>query len=56
MPDAYQTLLPDVLVKGGDWSPEDIVGSDLVPDTRSLPYEEGISTTGIIERIRTTLK
>jgi D-beta-D-heptose 7-phosphate kinase/D-beta-D-heptose 1-phosphate adenosyltransferase len=45
-------LRPDVLVKGGDWKKGDIVGSDLVPDTRSLPYVEGISTTGIMERIR----
>src|SRR3972149_2229606 len=29
-------LKPDVLVKGGDWKREEIVGSDIVPDTRSL--------------------
>jgi D-beta-D-heptose 7-phosphate kinase/D-beta-D-heptose 1-phosphate adenosyltransferase len=45
-------LRPDVLVKGGDWKPEDIVGSDLVPVTKSLPYFEGMSTTEIIEKIR----
>lgn len=45
-------LRPDVLVKGGDWKKADIVGSDIVPDTRSLPFHEGRSTTGIIERIR----
>lgn len=45
-------LMPDVLVKGGDWKPEDIVGSDLVPDTRSLPYFEGISTSEVIEKIK----
>ncbi len=45
-------LRPDVLVKGGDWKPEEIVGSDLVPETRSLPYIEGISTTGIIDKIK----
>jgi D-beta-D-heptose 7-phosphate kinase/D-beta-D-heptose 1-phosphate adenosyltransferase len=45
-------LKPDVLVKGGDWKPEEIVGSDLVPETRSLPYIEGISTTGIIDKIK----
>ncbi len=43
-------LMPDVLVKGGDWKPQDIVGSDLVKDTRSLPFVEGISTSGIIRR------
>ena len=45
-------LRPDVLVKGGDWKPEDIVGSDIVPVTKSLPYFEGMSTTEIIEKIR----
>ena len=45
-------LRPDVLVKGGDWKREDIVGSDLVPETVSLPFIPGISTTEIIERIR----
>jgi len=45
-------LLPDILVKGGDWKKEDIVGSDIVKETYSLPYIEGISTTDIIERIK----
>jgi len=45
-------LKPDVLVKGGDGQREEIVGSDIVPDTRSLPYIRGISTTEIIEKIR----
>lgn len=45
-------LKPHILVKGGDWKVEDIVGSDLVEKTISLPYVEGISTTGIIKRIK----
>jgi len=45
-------LHPDVLVKGGDWKREDIVGHDIVKDTVSLPYIKGISTTEIIERIK----
>jgi len=45
-------LKPDVLVKGGDWKKEDIVGSDLAKETRSLPYVKGISTTEMIERIK----
>lgn len=47
-----KSLQPDVLVKGGDWKKEDIVGSDIATETLSLPYIEGISTTGIIERIK----
>lgn len=45
-------LKPDVLVKGGDWKREEIVGSDIVPDTRSLPYVRGVSTTEIIDKIK----
>jgi rfaE bifunctional protein nucleotidyltransferase chain/domain len=47
-----KSIQPDVLVKGGDWKKEDIVGSDIAKETHSLPYIEGISTTGIIERIK----
>jgi rfaE bifunctional protein nucleotidyltransferase chain/domain len=45
-------LRPDILVKGGDWRVEEIVGSDIVPRTVSLPYIEGRSTTSLIEKIR----
>lgn len=45
-------LRPEVLVKGGDWKVEDIVGHDLVPETHSVPYIDGISTTEIIEKIK----
>jgi D-beta-D-heptose 7-phosphate kinase/D-beta-D-heptose 1-phosphate adenosyltransferase len=43
---------PDVLVKGGDWKKEDIVGSDIAKETFSLPYIKGVSTSEIIERIK----
>jgi D-beta-D-heptose 7-phosphate kinase/D-beta-D-heptose 1-phosphate adenosyltransferase len=45
-------IQPDVLVKGGDWKKGEIVGSDIARETYSLPYVEGVSTTGIIERIK----
>ncbi|MBK7335591.1 MAG: D-glycero-beta-D-manno-heptose 1-phosphate adenylyltransferase [Saprospirales bacterium] len=49
-------LLPDILVKGGDWAPESIVGSDLVlangGAVKSLPYVEGYSTTLIEKKIK----
>ena len=48
-------LLPDVLVKGGDWDPDRIVGRDEVEagggEVLSLPFIEGCSTTDLIERI-----
>jgi len=51
----YETikiLQPDILVKGGDWKIEDIVGNDIVKEVYSLPYREGLSTTAIIEEIK----
>ncbi len=45
-------LQPDILVKGGDWKEEDIIGSDIVKETHSLPYIEGVSTSEIINRIK----
>jgi len=51
-----QRLLPDVLVKGGDYALEDIVGADVVQqyggEVRVLPYIQGYSTTSIEEKIR----
>jgi len=45
-------IQPDVLVKGGDWQKEDVVGVDIAKETHSIPYIQGISTTEIIEKIK----
>lgn len=48
-------IAPDILVKGGDWRPEQIVGSELVlargGQVHSLPFVEGYSTTRIEQKI-----
>jgi len=49
-----KVLKPDILVKGGDWKKEDIIGSDIAKETYSLPFVKGISTTRIIEKILRT--
>jgi len=50
-------VLPDVLVKGGDWTPDQIVGSDIVlankGQVKSLLFIDGKSTTKIIEKSKT---
>jgi D-beta-D-heptose 7-phosphate kinase/D-beta-D-heptose 1-phosphate adenosyltransferase len=46
-----KALKPDMLVKGGDWKKEDIIGSDIAKETYILPYLKEISTTGIIAKI-----
>jgi len=48
-------LLPDILVKGGDWKVDEIIGSDIVLGNKgevfSLNFEENFATTNIIEEI-----
>lgn len=46
-----KAVQPDILVKGGDWKPQDIIGSDIAKETLSLPFVKGLSTTRIIEKI-----
>lgn len=51
-----EALRPDVLVKGGDYGPEEVVGADLVRaqggEVRVLGLVEDLSTTAIVERIQ----
>jgi rfaE bifunctional protein nucleotidyltransferase chain/domain len=50
---------PDILVKGGDWPVERIVGAEQVygwgGKVASIPFEHERSTTRLVERIRATL-
>ena len=47
-------IKPDVLVKGGDWQKDNIVGASFVESyggiVTTIPYLNGFSTTGILER------
>lgn len=49
-------LQPDVLVKGGDWAVERIIGRDVVERrggaVRTIPLVPGMSTTALVQRIR----
>lgn len=55
-----KTLQPDILVKGTDYKPEDIVGYDIVKakggEIITLTYLEGYSTTNIIRKIHSEKK
>lgn len=56
-PKALITVVqPDVLVKGGDWSLDRIIGRDVVEArgglVRTIPLVPGFSTTALIHRIR----
>lgn len=49
-------IRPDILVKGGDWRPDEIIGSDFVLQNGgqvfSLPLKDGFSSSSIVDRIR----
>lgn len=53
-------LLPDVLVKGGDWRPEEVVGKKEVEEAGGevviIPYLEGSSSSDIVKRIVSSAK
>ncbi len=54
--DLIAALQPDVLVKGSDYAPDEIVGADVVTARGGrvvrFPIQGGFSTTGMIARIR----
>lgn len=54
--DCIKLVLPDILVKGGDWGKDDIVGSDVVQKNGgkvvTIPVVEGYSTTEIINKAK----
>lgn len=54
--DLINAVLPSILVKGGDWAIDQIVGHDIVTanggQVLSLNFEDGYSTTNLIEKIQ----
>jgi len=52
--DLVKLIKPDIIAKGGDYTPESIVGADLVLDNGGqvivIPLVEGKSTSNIIEK------
>ena len=54
--EAVKILRPDILVKGGDWAVDKIVGGDLVESwggkVTNIPVVPGRSTTNLIEIVR----
>jgi rfaE bifunctional protein nucleotidyltransferase chain/domain len=58
-PDPLQVitrLVPDVLIKGGDWTPDTIIGRDIVEAAGgrvfAIPLMDGVSTTGIANKMK----
>lgn len=51
-----KAVKPDVLIKGGDWAPDTVVGADIVKahggKVEIISYIPDFSTTGIIDKIK----
>lgn len=46
--EVIKKIKPDVLVKGGDYKIEEIIGADIVPEVYRAPIVEGLSTSTIL--------
>jgi D-beta-D-heptose 7-phosphate kinase/D-beta-D-heptose 1-phosphate adenosyltransferase len=55
--DLIRAVLPDVLVKGSDWAPNEVVGRDVVEARGGrvvlIPVVDGFSTSSLVERLKT---
>lgn len=51
-----EKIRPDILVKGGDYKPEDVAGREYAGAVRIIDFEDGYSTTGIVEQIAQFVK
>ena len=49
-------LRPDILVKGGDYTPEEVIGREFVKRVEIITFEEGYSTTGLVNKIAGLVK
>ena len=44
-------IRPDILVKGGDYRPDQVVGREYAGKVEIIEFEEGYSTTGLVNQI-----
>ncbi len=49
--DLIKSIKPDIIVKGGDYKPENVVGSD-ISEVKIFGYIDGYSTTNIARSIK----
>ncbi len=49
--DLIREIRPDILVKGGDYQPDEIVGREFVKKVVRIPLIKGRSTTALIKKI-----
>ncbi|MDY6291078.1 MAG: D-glycero-beta-D-manno-heptose-7-phosphate kinase [Succiniclasticum sp.] len=49
-------IQPDIMVKGGDYQPEQVAGREFAGKVEIIEFEEGYSTTGLVEQIASLVK
>ena len=49
-------IRPNILVKGGDYKPEDVIGKESVDSVQILSFKDGYSTSNIVKKIATLAK
>ncbi|KMO85932.1 ADP-heptose synthase [Megasphaera cerevisiae DSM 20462] len=51
-----EVLHPDILVKGGDYKADEVIGRESVKRVEIISFEEGYSTTGLVQKIADLVK
>ena len=51
-----EQIRPDILVKGGDYTPAQVAGREYAGEVRIIDFEDGYSTTGVVEKIANMVK
>ena len=51
-----EKIRPDILVKGGDYKPEEVAGREYAGEVKIIEFEDGYSTTGVVEKIAQMVK
>ncbi|MGM9528806.1 MAG: D-glycero-beta-D-manno-heptose-7-phosphate kinase [Phascolarctobacterium sp.] len=51
-----EKIRPDILVKGGDYRPDQVAGREYAGEVRIIEFEDGYSTTGVVEKIANMVK
>ena len=54
--DLIKVLQPDILVKGGDYTVESVVGREYAKSVRIIPFVNGYSTTSTVDQLRNDKK
>ena len=49
-------IRPDILVKGGDYKPEEVAGREYAGEVQIIKFEDGYSTTGLLEKVAQLVK